>query len=364
MNDVKAWSGSFVLSLALAAVFPLRGECAQARQVSAGPYSMTVRGGARDSSGGAGLDLRADYLNPSLNFHVFGVYDQFNASSRIGQTDNHRYGAGLALSHTYSGTANIFAGASTVHELLQYFAHAYLGGQVKVSDWALITGSYGFGLGSEKAITKSGSRFATAQSADWGKFGAAAVSASGLKANANYYLTDPGKLDISGLEGGLSYPLTDTLTLGVGGGGDLTTRTNVDRNWRSDLMLTYSFGGRVESPMTLALGRDGVAVYPVVVRRLKAAVAAASALAVSPAATTNLGCSNPASVFTASGGKPPYAWSSTDLFNAMTVVNAAQASWKDASDSHGSACGHAPGGVTVTVTDANGATASTVITIP
>ena len=56
----------------------------------------------------------------------------------------------------YLRSANIFVGASFINELDEYMGHAYLGGKVKVSDWALITGAYGIGVGNEKDHYKGG----------------------------------------------------------------------------------------------------------------------------------------------------------------------------------------------------------------
>ena len=327
-------------------------------KVANGPYSMTLRGGGQDNAGSVGLDLNADYLNPFLNVHLFGAYDGLDTSSRIGQVDSKRYGGGLALSHTYPGRANVFIGAATMHELNEYFAHAYLGVQVKTSDTVLLNGSYGVGFGNEKSIIKAGAKLGTAESADWGKIGVTLVGDSGVKVNLNYYLTDPGDLHISGLEAGLSIPVTDTLTMGVTGGGDLNTKTGVEKNWRSFFTLTYAFGGRTGNPIDVALEQGSPAVYPVVVRRT-APPKATSTLAISPTATINGGCSNPASVFTASGGIPPYTWSTNDSLTTMVVINATQASWMDGSDNYCSGGGP----FTVTVRDALGATASAVLTI-
>lgn len=344
----------FVLFLVFTLFSTTGNAYSQERQINGGPYSLTMRGGAQGDSGGIGLDLRADYLNPVMNVHLFGTYDLLDASSPLGQVNSQRYGAGFALSHTYPRKANVFVGTSFINELDEYFGHAYVGGKVMVSDSAFITGSYGVGISKENKITKPLSKFTTAEAANWGKLGVTMVASSGLKTNLSYYLTDPGPdgLNISGVEGEVSYPMTDALSLGVNGGADLTTKDNVDRNWRSFLLLTYSFGGHMGSPIDVALDKNSPAIYPVIIRRT--APAAASALAISPAATINSGCSAPASVFTASGGTAPYTWSSNAPL-ALTVLNATQARWWDTSDSY---CG---GAHTVTVTDSLGATATATI---
>lgn len=333
------------------------------RQINGGPYSLTLRGGAQGDSGGVGMDLRTDYLNPVLNLHLFGTYDLLDSSSSIGYMNNQKYGAGLAFSHTYLRSANMFVGASFTNELDEYTGHVYAGGKVKVSDWALITGAYGIGVGNEKTITKAASRFATVESVNWGKLGGTVVAASGLKTNLSYYLTDPGGLNISGVEGEISYPVTDAVSLGVNGGVDLTTKTGVDKNWRSYLLLAYSFGGQKGSPIDMALDKNSPVIYPVVIRKVAAgatvAEVAASTLSISPTAAINGGCSAGPSTFTASGGTAPYTWA-TDEANGMMVINATQAEWDDLNDDF--CAGGAT--VTVTVTDSVGATAIAIITIP
>ncbi len=353
----------FLLFFMLVILVPCGTANTGGRQINGGPYSLTLRGGAQGDSGGIGMDLRTDYLNPVLNLHLFGTYDLLDASSPIGNVNSQKYGAGLALSHTYLRSANIFVGASFINELDEYMGHAYLGGKVKVSDWALITGAYGIGVGNEKTITKAASRFAAVESANWGKLGGTVVAPNGLKTNLSYYLTDPGGLNISGIEGEVSYPVTDAVSLGVNGGVDLTTKTGVDKNWRSYILLAYSFGGQKGSPMDMALDKNSPVIYPVVIRKAAAgatvAAAAVGALSISPTAAINGGCSSGASIFTASGGTAPYAWT-TDEANGMTVINATQAEWDDLNDDFCS------GGATVivTVTDFVGATAVAIITIP
>jgi hypothetical protein len=334
----------------------LAGLASKERPLAGGPYSMTLRGGGRDNAGTVGLDLNADYLNPFLNFHLFGTYDGLDTSSRIGQVESNRYGAGLALSHTYPGRANVFIGAATMRELNEYFAHAYLGVQVKTSDSVLVNGSYGVGIGNAKSIIKAGAKLGTAESADWGKLGVTWVAENGLKANLSYYLTDPGDLNISGLEAGLSYPLTERVTMGVTGGGDLNKKTGVEKNWQSFLTLSYAFGGRKGNPVDLALEQSSPAIYPVVVRK---AARSQSTLAISPTSAVNGGCSSAASVFTASGGTPPYLWSTNDPLTTLAVISATQASWMDSSDNYCSAAGP----FRITVTDSLGAQASAVLTV-
>ena len=88
------------------------------------------------------------------------------------------------------------------------------------------------------------------------------VAPNGLKTNLSYYLTDLGGLNISGIEGEVSYPVTDAVSLGVNGGADLTTKTGVDKNWRSYILLAYSFGGQKGAPMDMALDKNSPVIYP------------------------------------------------------------------------------------------------------
>ena len=83
----------------------------------------------------------------------------------------------------------------------------------------LLTGSYGFGLGPKYDILKKS--FLTARASNWGKLGVAFVRSNGLKLNFNYFLTDPGGENISGLDGKLSYPVTDSVTIGIRATADL-----------------------------------------------------------------------------------------------------------------------------------------------
>lgn len=349
------------LFLAAAILFALPlSVSAQERQINGGPYSLTLHGGALNDSGGVGMDLRADFLNPVLNVHIFGTYDLLDASSPIGEVDTQRYGAGVALSHTYQRKANIFAGTSFINELGEYFGHAYLGGKLKVSDTALITGSYGFSLGNEKTISKAGSEFTSAESVNWGKVGVTLVKPTGLKANLNYYLTDPGGQNISGIGGALSYPATENVTVGVRGGADLTSKGHIDKNWNGNVFLTYSFGGVSGSPIEVALNTNSPVEYPVVLRTQAVSVAASS-LSLDQSSASAFGCSYPFSggtvTFTASGGVQPYSWSST--VPGLVQINATQAEWSDSSDNFCSSSGT----VTVTVTDADGYSASGIINV-
>ncbi len=89
-------------------------------------------------------------------------------------------------------------------------------------------------------------------------------------------------------------------------------------------------------------------------------VDAAAPLAISPTAPTATGCSVDTVTFTASGGTPPYTWSTTDTAsNDLTVTTATQATWTDNADNF---CG-ADGSVGVTVKDTVDASATAIITV-
>lgn len=89
---------------------------------------------------------------------------------------------------------------------------------------------------------------------------------------------------------------------------------------------------------------------------------ATAKLTISPLAPAAKGCSTDTVLFTASGGTPPYTWSTSEGGTTnLTVKNATQAEWTDGADNF---CGVANSGmVTITVTDSLNATASAVITV-
>lgn len=339
----------------------------EGRQIVSGPLSFTIRGGGQSDSATIGLDGRIDYLNPILNTHIFGTYDLLDSGKGIGEIDNQRYGAGLALSHTFTGMVNIFAGTAFINEMSEYFGHVYLGGKVKVTDFALISGSYGYGFEDEmELVIKDTSRYLIAKSADWAKLGVVLAAQNGLKANLYYYLTDPGDQNISGVEGEVSYPVTDSITVGINGSSDLTTKTELENNWKAYLFLTYAFGQQKGSPIDVALDKNNPTVYPMIVRTNKTrtstttTTATASTLTISPANASAFGCTTDTVTFTASGGTQPYSWSTSEGGSTnLTVINATQAQWRDTADNFCSISGT----VTITVTDSTGASASATINV-
>lgn len=331
------------------------------RQITSGPYSLTIRPGAENNSEALGFDGRIDYLNPLVNVHLFGTYDWLNAGRGEGEIDNKRYGAGAAVSHTYARKANAFLGTAFIRELGDTFGHAYVGGKLKVADYALLSASYGFGFGHAKEISKITSRLLAAESVDWLKAGVVLVNRNGWKANAYYTLTDPGDLRLSGVEGEVSYPVLDSVFAGVNGSCDLTRKTDLERNWRAFAFLTYAFGEQKGSPIDVALDKNNPAEYPRIVKKLvKTAAASTSTLSISPspASISAATACNPGNTvtFTASGGTPPYTFSiAPPTLGGLTPNPPSQTVWN--------ACDTGLGNGTVTVTDSLGQTATANVSI-
>lgn len=333
---------------------PARSE---GRQIVSGPYSLSIHGGSLNDSATVGVDARTDFLNPVLNLHIFGSYDLMDASSGLGVVDSERYGAGFALSHTYPGRANVFVGTAFINELNEYFGHVYLGGKVKVSETTLLSASYGVGLGPDRQISKKLTRYLTAQSVDWGKLGAVYVTPDGFKTNLYYYLTDPGGENISGLEGEASYPVTDSVIVGINGSVDLTEKNNFDRNWTGYAFLTYAFGSQSGMPIDVALDKNSPIAFPKVLRatgsRAAAAVSSSTTLSISPTATSAAGCSTDIVTFIATGGTGPYTWSATGTngneMGNLSGTTGTSVNWQDSADNFCSISGT----VQVTVTDSS-----------
>lgn len=343
--------------LAFLLLLPLTSVAAD-RQIVSGPYSLSVRAGSENNSEALGFDARLDYLSKMINLHLLGTYDWLNAGRGLGEIDNQRYGAALALSHTYPGKANAYVGTAFVRQMGENFGHAYVGGKVKVADYALLSAAYGFGFGNVKEIKKVTSRFVGAEAVDWLKAGVILANSQGWKANAYFTITDPGDLNISGVEGELSYPVLDFLTAGVRGNADLTTKTDVWRNWSGFAFLTYAFGDQKGNPIDVALEKNNPLVLPVIVQK-KLQTASSSTLAISPTNYPSAsGCSAPGVGFTASGGAQPYTWSTSDSPSNLTA-GGTTATWRDTSDNFCTS----QGTVTVTVTDSLGANATATINV-
>jgi hypothetical protein len=207
-------------------------------------------------------------------------------------------------------------------------------------------------------------QYDVAESVDWGKLGVVLVAQNGFKTNIYYYMSDPGSRNISGIEGEVSYPVTSATTIGLTGSSDISEKTSVDRNWRSFMYVSYAFGnGPKGDPINIALDKNNPVTYPKIIRSTSPAAtpapaSATAALSVSPASTTNAGCSATASVFTASGGTGPYTWRSSAPL-ALSVLNATQAQWFDGGDNYCEAFTF-----TVTVQDSTGATAVATVNPP
>ncbi len=333
----RAWITS-ALFLILSQILPPAVADSGGRDIVRGPYSLAIRGGGQSESASVGADGRADYLNPYLNIHLFGTYDALESDRGIGEVDNQRYGGGLALSHTFGSRANLFAGSAVINEVGESFAHAYLGGKLKVGAHALISAAYGVGMGDEKRITQALSTKLFGESVDWGRLGLVLVGANGWKGALQYRLTDPGDLKISGAEAALSYPVTDSITIGVNGSADLTTETDVERNWRSYAFLTYTVGGKRGRPIEVALEKNDPVIYPVILRA-RALAAPGTTLTISPVNVTLNGCGGGPGgeqIFTASGGVPPYTWSKGGLgrFIPDFMGDNSMAFWDDSTDDY------------------------------
>ncbi|HTQ46923.1 MAG TPA: hypothetical protein VMI75_29415 [Polyangiaceae bacterium] len=86
---------------------------------------------------------------------------------------------------------------------------------------------------------------------------------------------------------------------------------------------------------------------------------AASTLSISPMTPTAKGCSTDMVTFTASGGTPPYTWTTNQNSVDLPMTTGTQVTWEDNADDF---CGKA-GTATVTVTDSVNATATATITV-
>lgn len=359
------------LMVALVLTLPLIGWAANDRQLGSGPLSLSLRGGAINDSAALGVDGRLDYLNQFLNLHLFGTFDWLNAGRGEGQIHNTRFGGGLALSHTFNRRANIFAGTSYISEMNADFGHAYLGGKVKVADFALLSASYGFGFDKAQEIQRFTSSYLAAEAVDWLKVGAVLVSGQGLKANAYYHLTDPGGEKISGVEGEVSYAILDYLTVGANGSCDLTEKGDLERNWRTALFVTYAFGSQKGSPIDIALDKNNPIEYPQIIRKVVQNAGSpppAKQLSILPISASVNGCSQSGSTGTATfqavGGTAPYTWnvSSGPSSNLTPSSDTSSASWYDGTNAF---CQTKYNGtiISITVTDENGATATVPLTV-
>lgn len=336
------WVSLFLMFVTLLA-FPLSVFAAEDRQLDSGPFSVSVRGGAVNDSAALGVDGRVDYLNQLLNVHLFGTFDWLDGGQGQGEISSTRYGGGFALSKTFDRKVNVFAGTSLIREMDENFAHAYLGGKLKLTDYAILSASYGFGFDSANKINKSLSTYISAEAMDWLKVGAALVDGQGLKANLYYHLTDPGDQRISGIDGELSYAVLNNLTVGANGSCDLTDKGNLERNWRTSLFVTYAFGSQNGSPINIALDKNNPIEYPQVLRKvvqIKPLTQPATPPPVGPPlsifqSTNSVGIGGCTTLYTVqlkvNGGIGPFVWTSnygsaplsptTGVFTTLTINN-------------------------------------------
>lgn len=133
-----------------------------------------------------------------------------------------------------------------------------------------------------------------------------------------------------------------TTSIAIGCGSDPTTPAITDAGSKPDASAADADSG-VDSGVDAAVDADATA-----------------PLAISPLAPTAKGCSTDKVLFTASGGTPPYTWSTSEGGTTnLTIKSPTQVEWTDGSDNF---CGKG-GTVTITVTDSLGATASAVMTV-
>jgi hypothetical protein len=356
---------SLFLVLATLLALPISGWGADDRQLTSGPFSVSMRGGMVNNSAALGVDGRVDYLTRNINLHLFGTFDWLDAGNGEGEISNTRYGGGFALSHTYGRLANVFAGMSMLREMDENLGHAYFGGKLKLTDYALLSAAYGFGFGAAKETQKYASTFVSVEAVDWLKVGGVLVSGQGMKANVYYHLTDPANERISGVDGELSYALLNNLTVGANGSYDITNHTNQERNWRTSLFVTYAFGSQKGSPIDIALDKNNPTEYPQVIRKvvLKPVVSSPTQTPASPLTLSSAYLDFCAlqqqqrypyfvSV-TASGGTMPYRWEVTE--GSLTQDGPATVVWTTVNTFSG------PGPI-ITVYDANNNSKSVTIT--
>ncbi|OGW24032.1 MAG: hypothetical protein A2X59_09910 [Nitrospirae bacterium GWC2_42_7] len=260
MSKRKTYSVVVAIFLSLF-IFAAPGNVFCQDEVVSGPFSLTILGGAQNDSLFGGVEGRVDYLNPVLNVHVSGFYNGLDASRGMGRIDNQRYGAGVAVSHTYPGKANAFLGTAFVNELGRNLAHVYAGGKYKMTDNLLLSGAYGKGFGGEREYEKDDTVI-NYEASDWLKFGVVFVPMNNLKANFYVYDNSPFEKNIYGLEGEVSYNLNDSVAVGVRGMSDLASKSELDKNWTAAAFVTYSFGGQKGKLIDVALEKNNPIAYP------------------------------------------------------------------------------------------------------
>jgi hypothetical protein len=209
-------------------------------------------------------------------------------------------------------------------------------------------------------ITKNLTKFLTAKSANWAKAGAVYVAPGGIKTNLYYYLIDPGGVNISGLEGEVSYFATESISVGVTGSGDFTTETDLDRNWSAQAFVAYAFGSQKGALIDVALDKNNPIAYPFVMRPSDRLVASVQCrLTISPTSSTIAACSSESATFTAMSGVSPYVWSTNSPNSTDLTPSGATAVWHGLGNNY---CEGAPT-YTVTVIDGDGCSATATVNV-
>ena len=191
----------------------------ESRPAASVPHTLFLHSGAAKNSATFGADGKVDINNPVLNVRFFDTYNIIDASHGIKLVDSKSYRVALALSHTSPRKANTFFETAFLNELSESFANIYANRNIPVSQAILL-------------------------SVDWDRLGAIYVTPTGFKSTLYYYLSDLGGDNISGFEGEVSYPVTDSVRIGVKGRADLSKRSTVDRDWKSFAFVTYAFGSQ------------------------------------------------------------------------------------------------------------------------
>lgn len=234
-----------------------------ADQIVSGPFSLTVNSGARNDSGYIGLEGRLDYLNPVINFHAVALYDILDSHQGMGAIDTERYGAAVALSHTYAKKANAYIGFSLLNEMGHNFTHAYMGGKLKLTDHFIASAAFGIGFGPEHFIDPNNDGLGIlAEAENWVKVGGIYVFDNALKTNLYAYMNSVGQDNIFGVEGQISYPLTEALTIGLRGMTDIGRRHNSDTNFNVTAFLTYAYGSQKGTVIDVALEKNNPISFP------------------------------------------------------------------------------------------------------
>ncbi|GEM_PF-3397853 len=351
------WLAPLIAPLALAVL--ISPAVAENGDISDSPWNFSLKAGGQDGSSSLGFEFRYDTIHPGMNFHIFGRYDALEDNRGLGAIDDRKYGGGLAFSKTLPDKANYFLGGSFLGEGDESFSQVYLGGKWKLSDSALLAGSYGFGLGDEKELLRTSTLSYTGEAVDWLRVGGEWFLRGGEEIDFHYRLTDPGGENIHGIDGQLTQVVRGTILLGLRGDVDLTEKDGVGRNWSGFFFVAFQPGSGRTGRVRLGINRNDVVSYPRILRRVRATAPSAPPLVLTPPSATVVGYTGDTVLFTVSGGVPPYTWSNGGDGGALTVLNATQAVWDEDYDF----C-DITGTATVTVTDSEGNSVTVIIDIP